>query len=75
MAQDNVVKKPFQMPTPENTAGNESGVTQFAPSNPGVFKAPTDLNQTASTENMSAKYKYPQKGQDIPNGADNQYMA
>lgn len=32
-----------------------------------------DVSTTASSENLSAKYKYPRVSQDIPDGAKNQY--
>lgn len=33
-----------------------------------------DLNQTASSENLSAKFKNPRVSQDIPEAGRNQYM-
>jgi hypothetical protein len=63
MTQDNVVKAPVYMPTPENTAGNESGVSNTAgmgttAGTQAIFQAPTNnINISASTENRSAKFK------------------
>ena len=73
--QDNEIKKPYQMATPENTAGNESGPTNLIPtSDHTVPYSGNDLgiNISASPENLSAKYKYPRMSQDEGAGA-NQY--
>ena len=59
--QDNVVKKPFQMATPDNIKGNESGasVTAGLGATPITVNTHTtiDLNPGASSENRSAKWK------------------
>jgi len=34
----------------------------------------TDLNQTASSENQSAKYKYPRVSQEVPSEGRGQYQ-
>lgn len=34
----------------------------------------TDLNQSASSENLSAKFKHPRVSQDIPSAGQGQYM-
>jgi hypothetical protein len=39
-----------------------------------MTNASTDLNVSASTENLSAKFKYPRVSQDVPNAGENQYM-
>lgn len=77
MAQDNVVKQPFQMSTPQNTAGNESGETTMIPGTgeSAPFQNPSGvINADYSSENRSAKFKNPSVTQDIPGGAGNQYQ-
>ncbi len=39
-----------------------------------ITNASTDLNQTASNENLSAKFKTPNVTQDVPEKGRNQYM-
>lgn len=79
MAQDNEVKAPCYMPTPENTAGNTSGESSTAgmgtsSGEQAIFAPPSDeINGSASGENRSAQYKYPSVSQDIPDDARNQY--
>jgi len=74
--QDNQVKKPFMMATPENIEGNESGVSTTAGLGAvaATYTAPSGnegINGTASTEDRSAKW---QNGtQDVGSGAG-QYM-
>ena len=75
--QDNVVKAPYMMPTPDNIAGNESGVSDTAGRGAvaAAYVAPSGnngINGTDSTENLSAKFKYPRVSQDQGAGA-NQY--
>ena len=73
MAQDNVIKKNTQLPTAENAAGNESGVTTLIPDTTAVFAPPTnEINISASTENKSAQFK--NGAQDIPEAGRNQYQ-
>ena len=80
MAQDNEVKKPAMMATPENTAGNESGVSTTAgygttaTQNGTAFSPETYLNIDASSENKAAKFKYPNVSQDVPEAGRNQYQ-
>ncbi len=63
MTQDNVVKAPFMMPTPDNTAGNESGVSDTAgywttSGTSAPFAPPmNEINIDYSQENRSAKFK------------------
>lgn len=70
MAQDNVLKKPTQMPVVENGAGNETGVSPqgewgTTAGEHAAFKNPSgEINISASTENRSAQFKNPQKKQD-----------
>lgn len=76
--QDNEVKVPAQMPTPENTAGNESGVSDTAGRGAVAqnYAAPTGndgINGTTSGENLSAKYKYPSVSEDVPEAGRDQY--
>lgn len=77
MAQDNVVKKPTQMATPENTAGNESGETVLIPGTgeSAPFAPPAnEINISASTEDRGAQYVYPQVKQDVPSAGQGQYQ-
>ncbi len=70
MTQDNVVKAPFMMPTPDNLAGNESGETTLigAPI-PVNLDASYGLNIEASSENRSAKFKNGEGGPAFDPGA------
>lgn len=46
----------------------------FIPSSSADMKnSDSDLNQTASSENLSAKYKYPRVSEDVPPQAQGQY--
>lgn len=69
-SKDNEVKKPYLMDKPGNLEGNESGES---PENEwGATtgeKTPASqkdegINISASTENLSAKFKYPNKSQE-----------
>ncbi len=77
--QDNVVKKPFLMTTPDNTEGNESGVSDTAGRGAvsATYSGPTGnngINGTNSEENLSAKFKYPSVSEDVPEAGRNQYQ-
>ena len=75
MAQDNVIKKPVEMSTPDNTSGNESGETVLIPGTgeSAPFQNPSgEINGTASSENRSAQYK--NGAQDVPEAGRNQYQ-
>lgn len=77
--QDNEVKKPVYMPTPDNITGEESGVSTTAGLGAvaKTYSSPTGnngINGTASTENLSAKYKYPMVSEDVPEAGKNQYQ-
>ncbi len=73
--QDNVVKQNTQLPTSENAAGNESGVTTLIPPTTAVFAPPAnEINISASTENRSAKFKYPSVSEDVPSAGQGQYQ-
>jgi len=76
MAQDNEIKKAVIVGSPENAAGNESGVTTLIPNAAPSTTGPTGndgINGTASQENLSAKYKYPRVSEDVPVAGKNQY--
>ncbi len=64
------------MPKPENAAGNESGQTTLISggAKQPIFNNPSEINIDASSENLSAKYKYPRVSEDIPDAARNQYQ-
>lgn len=74
MAQDNEVKRPAFMPVPENLAGKESGATNLIPNASYSKQDSMGLNQSASAENLSAKYKYPRVSEDVPAAGQNQYQ-
>lgn len=38
-----------------------------------VTNSDSDLNQTSSSENLSAKYKYPRVSEDVPEAGRGQY--
>ncbi len=73
-------KTPFQMDSVANEDGSESGISETAGlgTSAGEAMAPSGpsgndgINNTASSENESAKYKYPNVSQDQGAGA-NQY--
>lgn len=72
MAQDNEIKQAVVVGTPENAAGNQSGETTLIP--PASYvPMQTDLNGSASGENLSAQYKYPRVSEDVPVEGRNQY--
>ncbi len=74
VTQDQEVKQPYQMPTADNAAGNESGTTTLIGAPIAVnLDASFGLNIDASSENRSAKFKYPNVSQDVPEAARNQY--
>lgn len=60
--------------------GNGTGVPTFQdgttliPDTKPSMANPGELNQTASQENLSAKFKYPRVSQDVPEAGRNQYM-
>ena len=77
--QDNVVKQPVLMPSVQNTEGAESGVSTTAGLGAvsATYTGPSGnngINATASTENLSAKYKYPRVSEDVPEAGRNQYQ-
>jgi hypothetical protein len=76
MARDNVNKKFTQIPATENTAGNESSETTLIPGTgeSAPFKNPEEINISASEENKSAKFKYPNVSEDVPEAGRNQYQ-
>ncbi len=47
--------------------------TIIATKSADMTNSTTDLNVSASSENLSAKYKYPRVSQDVPPKAANQY--
>lgn len=51
----------------------EGGTTIIATKTADMNNTGTDINITASQENLSAKFKYPRVRQDIPAAARNQY--
>jgi len=71
-------KSAVYIPTTENLAGNESGVSDTA-GRGAVAKSYAGstgndgINATYSNENLSAKYKYPRVSEDIPAAGRNQY--
>ncbi len=72
-------KSAVYIPTTENLAGNQSGVSDTAGRGAvaQTYAGPTGndgINGTASTENLSAKYKYPRVSEDIPAAGRNQYQ-
>lgn len=58
-----------EAPVYKNGVADIAKVMTASTTNPG-----TDLNQTASSENLSAKFKNPQVKQDVPGAGRNQYM-
>lgn len=75
--QDNEVKKPVMMPTPDNIEGNESGVSTTAglgavPANYVPPSGNTGINGTYDTADLSAKWQ--NREQDIPEAGKNQYQ-
>ncbi len=77
--QDNEVKRPVYMPTPDNISGNESGISDTAGRGAVArsYSGPMGndgINGDASTENRSAKYKYPRVSEDVPDAGRNQYQ-
>ena len=77
--QDNVVKQACYIPTTQNLAGNESGVSDTAGRGAvaATYSGPTGnagINATASTENRSAKFKYPRVSEDVPSDGQGQYQ-
>lgn len=79
MAQDNVIKKPVIVGTPNNAAGNESGVSTTAGLGAVAknYSGPTGndgINGTASSENRAAKFHYPNVSEDVPSEGKNQYQ-
>lgn len=60
--------------------GNGITTPQYGNPNPPVVRSAdmknkdTDLNQTASSENLSAKFKHPRVSQDVPPEGQGQYM-
>lgn len=59
----------IEAPVYKNGVENIISTMSAPTTNPG-----TDLNQSASGENLSAKFKNPQKKQDVPEAGRNQYM-
>ncbi len=55
--------------------GYQDGTTIISTQTADMTNSETDLNQTASSENQSAKYKYPRVRQDIPKEGRGQYQA
>lgn len=51
----------------------QDGTTLIPNSQPSMAN-PGELNQTASNQNLSAKFKYPKVSQDVPEAGKNQYM-
>lgn len=79
MTQDNVVKKPVYMPTPDNLSGDESGISDTAGRGAvsATYSGPTGnngINGTNSEENRSAKFKYPSVSEDLTEAERNQYQ-
>ena len=76
MAQDNKIKKPVMVGTPENAAGAQSGVSTYAPGGQTTAPLNNDLgiNPGASSENKAAKWKYPSVSQDVGSEGTNQYQ-
>ena len=75
--ESNVTKLPTQLPDVENRGGSESGVSDTAGRGAvtEAYVAPsgnTGINTTASSENLSAKYK--NKPQDVGEFGANQYQ-
>jgi len=77
MAQDNVVKRPAMMSTPDNTAGNESGVSTTAGMGTTSGKVSTgveynvdDFNQfnDKSTPNINIDYSHENRSAKWKNG-------
>ncbi len=53
----------------------KDGSTIVPDKQPDMKNSETDLNQTASSENQSAKYKYPRVKQEVPEAGKGQYEA
>ena len=53
----------------------KDGTTIIPDRQPDMKNSGTDLNQTASSENQSAKYKYPRVTQEAPEAGKGQYKA
>ena len=53
----------------------KDGTTIIGTQSADMRNSQTDLNQTASSENLSAQYKYPRVSQDIPAEGRGQYEA
>lgn len=75
--QDNKVKKPVMMPTPENIEGNESGVSTTAGLGAVAkgYIAPSGnegINGTYSDADLSSKWQ--NREQEIPEAGRNQYQ-
>lgn len=73
--QDNVVKQPYMMSQPGNLQGAESGQSpegewSASSGTQATFMPPAnEINVSASTENLSAKFKAPRVSQDQGAGA------
>jgi len=65
------LKDALEVSRPEYKDGTEIIGTKSADMN----NSETDLNQTASSENLSAKYKYPRVSQEIPAEGQGQYQS
>lgn len=72
-----MIKKPtlrtkdaVEIPSPTYKDGTDLIQTKSA----DMTNSGTDLNQNASGENLSAKFKYPRVSQDIPTEGRNQYL-
>lgn len=57
-----------------NAPSYGGGATLIPTKSADMKNSDTQINISASGENLSAKYKYPRKTQDIPAAGRNQYM-